>query len=84
VENQHLSKKLFEIFPGLHRAYGHFFITERKGPKLDGYGKTIREKYVEDLWVEHLTGKTGLGVIPMVIFSLQKEKDLSLMAMEKQ
>ena len=65
MENQHLSKKLFEIFPGLHRAYGHFFITERKGPKLDGYGKTIREKYVEDLWVEHLTGKTGLGVIPI-------------------
>ena len=57
--------KLFQIFPGLHRAYGHFFITERKGPKLDGYGKTIREKYVEDLWVQHLTGKTGLGVIPI-------------------
>jgi len=57
--------KLFEIFPGLHRAYGHFFITERKGPKLDGYGKTIREKYDESLWVKHLTGKIGLGVIPI-------------------
>ena len=60
-----LHSKLFEIFPGLHRAYGHFFITERKGPKLDGYGKTIREKYDENLWVEHLSGKTGLGVIPI-------------------
>ena len=57
--------KLFKIFPGLHRAYGHFFITERKGPKLDGYGKTIREKYDENLWVQHLTGKIGLGVIPI-------------------
>ena len=57
--------KLFEIFPGLHRAYGHFFITERKGPKLDGYGKTIREKYDESLWVKHLSGKIGLGVIPI-------------------
>jgi len=57
--------KLFEIFPGLHRAYGQFFITERKGPKLDGYGKTIREKYEEKLWVEHLSGKTALGVIPI-------------------
>jgi|TARA_R100001129_G_scaffold186561_1_gene178875 hypothetical protein len=57
--------KLFEIFPGLHRAYGQFFITERKGPKLDGYGKTIREKYDETLWVEHLNGKNGLGVIPI-------------------
>ena len=65
MEKPHLSKKLFEIFPGLHRAYGHFFITERKGPKLDGYGKTIREKYEESLWVEHLSGKTGLGVIPI-------------------
>jgi len=57
--------RLFEIFPGLHRAYGQFFITERKGPKLDGYGKTIREKYDEKLWVEHLNGKIGLGVIPI-------------------
>ena len=57
--------KLFQIFPGLHRAYGHFFITERKGPKLDGYGKTIREKYDENLWVQHLSGKIGLGVIPI-------------------
>jgi len=57
--------KLFEIFPGLHRAYGQFFITERKGPKLDGYGKTIREKYDEKLWVEHLNGNKGLGVIPI-------------------
>ena len=35
----------FKVFPGLNRAYGQFFITERKGPKLDGYGKTIRESY---------------------------------------
>jgi hypothetical protein len=65
VEKTHLGKKLFEIFPGLTRAYGQFFITERKGPKLDGYGKTLRESYSENLWNEHLDGKTGLGVIPI-------------------
>ena len=65
MEKTHLSKKLFEIFPGLTRAYGQFFITERKGPKLDGYGKTLRESYSENLWNEHLDGKTGLGVIPI-------------------
>ena len=60
-----MHKELFDIFPGLTRAYGQFFITERKGPKLDGYGKTIREAYNENLWKEHLDGKTGLGVIPI-------------------
>jgi len=60
-----LPEDFFRIFPGLNRAYGQFFITERKGPKLDGYGKTIRESYNAELWKEHLDGKTGLGVIPI-------------------
>ena len=60
-----LHEDFFKVFPGLIRAYGQFFITERKGPKLDGYGKTIRENYVDTLWKEHLDGKTGLGVIPI-------------------
>ena len=60
-----LPEDFFRIFPGLNRAYGQFFITERKGPKLDGYGKTIRESYEAKLWKEHLDGKTGLGVIPI-------------------
>ena len=60
-----LHEDFFKVFPGLTRAYGQFFITERKGPKLDGYGKTIRENYVDTLWKEHLDGKTGLGVIPI-------------------
>ena len=60
-----LSEDFFRVFPGLNRAYGQFFITERKGPKLDGYGKTVRESYDAKLWKEHLDGKTGLGVIPI-------------------
>ena len=60
-----LPEDFFRIFPGLNRAYGQFFITERKGPKLDGYGKTVRESYEAKLWKEHLDGKTGLGVIPI-------------------
>ena len=58
-----LHEDFFKVFPGLTRAYGQFFITERKGPKLDGYGKTIRENYVDTLWKEQLDGKTGLCVI---------------------
>ena len=60
-----LYEDFFKVFPGLSRAYGQFFITERKGPKLDGYGKTIRESYTAQLLKEHLDGKTGLGVIPI-------------------
>ena len=52
-------ENLYRIFPGLNRAYGLFYITERKGPKLDGYGKTIREEYKKDkdLEIEKLTGE---------------------------
>jgi len=60
-----MHKDFFRVFPGLNRAYGQFFITEKKGPKLDGFGKTIRESYNEELWKQHLDGKTGLGVIPI-------------------
>ena len=60
-----MHEDFFRVFPGLNRAYGQFFITEKKGPKLDGYGKTIRESYNEELWKQHLDGKTGLGVIPI-------------------
>ena len=60
-----LLEDFFRVFPGLNRAYGEFVITERKGLKLDGYGKTIRKTYNEKLWKEHLDGKTGLGVIPI-------------------
>ena len=56
-------ENLYRIFPGLNRAYGLFYITERKGPKLDGYGKTIREEYKKELWKHHLSGKNGLGVV---------------------
>ncbi len=64
MEQMHRSK-LYNIFPGLSRAYGLFTITERKGPKLDGYGKTVREEYVESLWDQHLSGTKGLGVVPI-------------------
>ena len=60
-----LLEDFFRVFPGLNRAYGEFVITERKGLKLDGYGKTIRKTYNEKLWKEHLDGETGLGVIPI-------------------
>ena len=48
-----MHEDFFKVFPGLTRAYGQFFITERKGPKLDGYGKTIRESYTRLLKVNN-------------------------------
>jgi len=29
-----MHEDFFRVFPGLNRAYGQFFITEKKGPKL--------------------------------------------------
>jgi hypothetical protein len=48
-----------------NRAYGKFTITGKKGEKVDGIGKTIREPYTNDLWKQHLDGTNSLGVIPI-------------------
>tara|TARA_Y100001973_G_C5197162_1_gene335006 strand:+ start:228 stop:1733 length:1506 start_codon:yes stop_codon:yes gene_type:complete len=60
-----LFEDFYKVFPGLTRVYGKFTVTGKKGLKLEGYGKTIREPYVKELWKEHLDGKIGLGVVPI-------------------
>jgi hypothetical protein len=60
-----LFEDFYKVFPGLNRAYGKFTITGKKGEKVDGIGKTIREPYTNDLWKQHLDGTNSLGVIPI-------------------
>ena len=60
-----LFEDFYKVFPGLTRVYGKFTVTGKKGLKLEGYGKTVREPYVKELWKLHVDCKIGLGVVPI-------------------
>ena len=51
------------LFSGLTSAHGTFFPTRMEGKKQIGNAKTVREPIVEELWVSHLSGKMGLGIV---------------------
>ena len=58
---------LFELFTGLSRAYGRFVLKsdQPEGDKVEGYASTVREPVTVDLWMDHLKGKEGLGIVPI-------------------
>lgn len=55
-----------ELFKGLDRAHGEYTIEKQKGLKAVGKAVTKKEAVTEDLWKAHLTGKRGLGIIPIM------------------
>jgi len=60
-----LHEQFHEVFAGLTRAYGKYTIGDNSNVKVEGTAKTISEPYTSKLWELHLTGKLGLGVIPI-------------------
>ncbi len=60
-----LADQFFELFGGLDRAHGAFKVTSTEKVKHEGKAQTIKESYDVRLWKDHLSGKTGLGVIPI-------------------
>jgi len=60
-----LHEQFHEVFAGLTRAYGKYTIGDNSNIKVEGTAKTISEPYTSKLWELHLTGKLGLGVIPI-------------------
>lgn len=67
TEEQKLANILFGLYPGLDRAYGRFTILKdgEEGKKTKGRATTELNRYKADLWVGHLHGAAGLGVIPI-------------------
>jgi len=84
-------EKFMELFAGLPRAYGTYKLTgetSKKG-KAEGRATTIQEPVTEQLWVAHLAGRQGLGIVPIrddgsVVFGVIDidEYDLDLKALE--
>ena len=61
---------MMSFFQGLQRAYGVYELTGTTkevaaGTKITGSPKTKQGDVTYDLWAKHLTGETGLGIIPI-------------------
>lgn len=67
TEEERLANLFFELYQGLDRAYGSYKYTNTKteGGKVNGRAQTEIGPYNVRLWVRHLSGTQGLGVIPI-------------------
>lgn len=93
TEEQKLANILFGLYQGLDRAYGRYTVMRdgATGEKTKGRATTELSRYKADLWVGHLHGAAGLGVIPIMDDgncwwgSIDIDKyDIDLIALEKQ
>jgi len=60
-----LAKEFASIFNGYDKAYGKFQIAEGNEGKKKGRAITIRGQVTTDLWVSHLSGHGGIGIVPL-------------------
>lgn len=65
-----LAAQLMEFFKGSDRSHGAYIlenakVRERDG-KLEGRAMTVHKPVSVDLWLQHLEGKRGLGVAPIL------------------
>ena len=67
TDEQQYANLLFDLYKGLDRAYGRYQVTQqgKDGKKTQGRASTELGAYKAELWVPHLMGSTGLGVIPI-------------------
>lgn len=63
-----LAQKFYSLFRGLDRAHGELTITGKNETKnkVTGAHVTIRSGATPELWERHLTGKTSIGVPPLM------------------
>lgn len=68
LDNKELAGKFFALFSGLDRAYGVYKIKKRRSAKgkIEGSASTVRAEPTAELWEQHLLGKNGVGIIPIM------------------
>lgn len=62
------AERFMGVFPGLERAYGTYRYTgpvPPKGEKRKGKAITINKPYTLANFEQHLSGKVGLGIVPI-------------------
>lgn len=64
-----VAKKFMTLFAGNERVHGIYTVPRgaqaKDGEKLKGTARTLTEPYTVDNWIQHLTGKTRLGIVPI-------------------
>lgn len=60
-----IAELLSQMFLGHPNAYGTYTIESNDGGKLVGRATTIRQEVTEELWEDHVSGRQGIGIIPI-------------------
>ena len=62
-----IAEEFFSLFKGSDIAHGTYVVQSSRSAdgKKQGVAKVIREPTTLDMWVEHLKGGSGLGIIPI-------------------
>jgi hypothetical protein len=64
-----LAQEFDRIFAGLRRSYGKYIIPKGATPdesgKIKGQAVTVHEPLTVEMWDDHLSGKTPLGIVPI-------------------
>ena len=63
---QDIAEQFFELFQGSEIAHGTFIVSQSNGQvKQQGAASVVRLPTTVELWKQHLSGSTGLGIIPI-------------------
>jgi hypothetical protein len=60
---------MMSLFQGLSRAYGVYELENKPnspGEKILGKPRTVQGNVTEQLWLDHLQGRCGLGIVPIM------------------
>ena len=59
--------RLAALYHGLDRAYGVYELLKKPngGKKVQGKARTLRGTVTHELWMQHLLGTQGLGIVPI-------------------
>lgn len=61
-----LARQFKSLFSGLERAYGTYQVEQKaRGVKLKGQAVTHMKPVTIQLWADHLSGKQGIGIVPI-------------------
>lgn len=61
-----LPQRFDALFDGLRRAYGYYLIdAHQSGVKQKGRGGYKYEPVTPELWAQHMSGKGGIGIVPI-------------------
>lgn len=66
-----LAGEFMKRFDGLKRAYGTYNLRKvikitREGDKIIGKASTVHKEVTRQLWKDHLEGRNGIGIVPIL------------------